>query len=169
MDVFPPRIVCSPIPDKCKKEACVLGIDEAGRGPFLGPMTYSCAYWPQSEDGRISCLGFDGGKIGLRLQRILYLCLLSFFFFPLSLITSREPLRLADSKALTDVKRRALYKALQTNGEIGYVVITIPAESISEKMLRRSPVSLNAISHDTAEQLVRIVVDAGTSADTAVV
>ena len=67
----------------------------------------------------------------------------------------------ADSKALSNEKRRALFSAMQRCGEVGYTIVSISSEDLSSRMLRRTPVSLNAISHDTAEQLVRAVLDSG--------
>jgi ribonuclease H2 subunit A len=38
----------------------ILGVDEAGRGPVLGPLVYGVAYCPQSYQKELEELGFAG-------------------------------------------------------------------------------------------------------------
>ncbi|KAI9492406.1 ribonuclease H-like domain-containing protein [Zychaea mexicana] len=54
----------SPIPQSVvdSNEACMLGVDEAGRGPCLGPMVYAVCYYPASRHDEFKALGFDDSK-----------------------------------------------------------------------------------------------------------
>ncbi|XP_065188624.1 ribonuclease H2 subunit A-like [Sycon ciliatum] len=51
-----------PIPEVTKNEPCCLGIDEAGRGPVLGPMVYGTAFCPVSMNERLAEMGFADSK-----------------------------------------------------------------------------------------------------------
>jgi len=61
--------VFSEIPDICKNEPCVLGVDEAGRGPVLGPMVYRICFCPISKNDDLKELGVDDSKALTEEQR----------------------------------------------------------------------------------------------------
>ncbi|KAI9261283.1 ribonuclease H-like domain-containing protein [Helicostylum pulchrum] len=56
-----PTIISQNVPDKTN-EPCVLGVDEAGRGPCLGPMVYAVSYCPLSRHQEFKKLGFMDSK-----------------------------------------------------------------------------------------------------------
>ncbi|PNT22195.1 hypothetical protein POPTR_008G019800v4 [Populus trichocarpa] len=49
------------LPDWASKP-CIMGIDEAGRGPVLGPMVYGCLYCARSYEKTLSTLKFADSK-----------------------------------------------------------------------------------------------------------
>ncbi|PAN16070.1 hypothetical protein GQ55_3G033000 [Panicum hallii var. hallii] len=107
------------------KEPCLMGIDEAGRGPVLGPMVYGCMYCARSYNDTLATLKF------------------------------------ADSKTLKEEQREELFESLKVNSSIGWEVDVICPKDLSAKMLKRSKVNLNEISHNSAMGLVRKVLDMG--------
>uniref|UniRef100_A0A0A9X6X9 Ribonuclease n=1 Tax=Lygus hesperus TaxID=30085 RepID=A0A0A9X6X9_LYGHE len=53
---------CGGVPDVCKQKDCILGIDEAGRGPVLGPMVYGISYLPKEFEVDLKGTGCNDSK-----------------------------------------------------------------------------------------------------------
>ncbi|XP_062367875.1 ribonuclease H2 subunit A [Cinclus cinclus] len=55
------RFSC-PVPPLCRTRPCALGVDEAGRGPVLGPMVYAICYCPVEKLEELEALGVADSK-----------------------------------------------------------------------------------------------------------
>lgn len=120
------QLLWSPVPDICKNEPCALGVDEAGRGPVLGPMVYGVCYCPVSVQEELRGLGA------------------------------------VDSKSIAEIQRELAFEKLcERTSDVGWAVEIISPNTISNKMLRRSKVSLNEISHNSAIALIQQAIDNG--------
>lgn len=135
-------------------EECVLGVDEAGRGPVLGAQ-FSHA------TNRVNAYYYFFTSLGPMVYALLYL--------PMSLHHSllAEEHHFDDSKVLTPMVRSRLMEALCTpgsdlHGSCGWATRVMSARDISAAMLHSSSnYNLNAQAMDATIDLIREVFDRG--------
>lgn len=136
------------IPDSCKGVDIVIGVDEAGRGPVLGPLVYAAAFWPLSEDEEIQKMGFNDSKQLKEGDR-------DGFF---SSIRNHPSIGwVIEEMTAADLSRVRLQFLL-----IVYVMrwnYTYYQFSFSQDMLRANPISLNALSYDAVCRMLKRIVD----------
>lgn len=128
----------SPIPKlilENMKEPVVLGVDEAGRGPVLGPMVYGISYClKEYQDHLKKKYGFADSK------------------------TLKDSTR-QDLFKLIDEENHDLYK------NVGWATCTMTAKDISNGMLRSvlgaGSYNLNEQAHDTTIQLIKDTIASG--------
>ena len=108
-------------------EEYFLGIDEAGRGPVLGPMVYTAFFYPKAKETEIlAFVGLDDSKA----------------------------LRDDDRRSICDklVRDGAAIKL-----GVGWYSRLLSPGNISSAMLRKNKYNLNDLSHDTVIDLVQRV------------
>ncbi|KAK4764826.1 hypothetical protein SAY86_025916 [Trapa natans] len=144
----------APLP-KWASRPCIMGIDEAGRGPVLGIIS-------PSSPSLLFAISNSIELFGVVLRRYLagpmvYGCLYCAQSYQKTLST----LNFADSKTLKEEKREELFENLKTNESIGWAVDVIDPRELSAKMLKKNKINLNEISHDSAMGLVSRVLGMG--------
>ncbi|KAA0722027.1 Ribonuclease H2 subunit A [Triplophysa tibetana] len=142
----------SPVPEVCKTEDCCLGIDEAGRGPVLGPMVYGICFCPISKKEDMKNLKVADSKTLTEAQRDNLFLMLdgakSFVGWALQI--------LSPNTISTSMLQRAKYNlnALSHDAAIGLVQFALdcgvqvkevfvdtvgPAEKYQDKLSKRFP------------------------------
>lgn len=126
---IPAQIATSP------EEPVILGVDEAGRGPVIGPMVYGIAYCLESYQEKLkTTYGFMDSKV------------------------LKEHVRL-------DLFEKMHHSCPDLRDNVGWATRTMTAKDISEGMLRSTlgagSYNLNEQAHDTTIQLIKEVLQLG--------
>merc|ERR1712071_117906 len=110
----------------------VLGIDEAGRGPVLGPMVYACCFAPLSKHDAIRDQGCEDSK----------------------------QLKDKDRRNIIN-KIHAMTSEASGGLTLGWIYKTLTPTFISTSQLAPRLYNLNEMSHDAASSLIKRAIHAG--------
>lgn len=133
-------------PEHLTKTRCILGIDEAGRGPVLGPLVYSIFICPLDHEHVLKELGV-AGNCGNWKRRP----------------TVNFVRHNVDSKVLEASSREAFAKEIATNyiDKMGWSVKVVTPQYISHSMLKHVKHNLNSLSYETVYFILDKIAKAG--------
>lgn len=139
----------SQVPKEARGVPCILGVDEAGRGPVLGELP---RYWDScSSTADTYTLHIPPGPLVYGIA-----------YCPASFSDQLKDVGFADSKTLTAERRDALLAALiQHPDQLGWATRTMSPQDISAGMLRRRPINLNTQSTEATVELISGVLASG--------
>ncbi|KAK9462513.1 ribonuclease HII-domain-containing protein [Lipomyces oligophaga] len=129
----------SPIPKNIAEspaDPCILGVDEAGRGPVLGAMVYALSYCPKQYESTLSNSGFADSKT----------------------LTHQVRMNLFEQLCRESDQDDSLF------ANVGYATRIMSARDISKGMLQShhsGSYNLNEQAHDTTIALISDVYRAG--------
>lgn len=110
---------------------------------------------PAACQGVEVVIGIDEAGRGPVLGSLLYCAA----FWPVTEHEAICKLGFDDSKQLKEGERDRFFEKIKAHGSIGWVIAELSAERISQEMLRRSPVSLNALSYDAVVWMLEVIRD----------
>jgi len=133
-------------------------LPESVRGLKLEPVFTMSEVPKMCLNGVPCCIGIDEAGRGPVLGSMVY----GLAYWPVSEKISINELGFNDSKQLTEADRARYFKLIKKEKDrIGNVICDLSASYISASMMARDPVSLNAISHSAAIEMVERIIAKG--------
>lgn len=117
-----------------------LGIDQAGRGPVMGPMLYSALWWPRQFKEKFAELGFEDSKKLKESDRELLFDLIQklngvIFFFEVEELTASylsQKMQQFEGVNLNTISHNAAVKLIRSALSQGFKVTNIYVDTVGD-------------------------------------
>ncbi|MFQ6640271.1 hypothetical protein Gotur_014930 [Gossypium turneri] len=144
----------TPLP-KWASTPCIMGIDEAGRGPVLGPMVYGCLYCARSYQKTLATLNFADSKTLKEEKR-------EELFENLKADESIGwSVDVIDPRELSAKMLKKSVIEFVISFSFCFVYFSFLLQDFTRLIINRNKVNLNEISHDSAIGLINRVLNMG--------
>ena len=145
-------------------ESYFLGVDEAGRGPVLGPMVYGIAWCPTRLKESIGKLGLHDSKVMTEAERDKIMEQWALGGHPINCGNEQNDIKHVVGTEGRNENRDGKVVSESTDSLftcMGHAVRVLSPEFLSANMLKKRKHNLNEISHDSCIFLIKLVLDKG--------